>query len=66
MRNAEIGIDDVLIGFHLVRRAVRDLFAVIQHHHPVCFCVVAVLVAVVSVGEVLAERLGPGMGFVRP
>src|SRR5664279_2915526 len=35
MRGAEIGFDHVRVVSDLVRRAVADLLAVIEHHHPV-------------------------------
>src|SRR3546814_7270964 len=33
--HAEIGVDDLLVGSNLVGRAVGDLAAVVEHHHPV-------------------------------
>src|SRR5690606_404329 len=35
MLHAEIGIDDSLVVLDLVRRAITDLAAVIEHHHAV-------------------------------
>src|SRR5713101_751697 len=35
MAHAQVGVDDGLVGPHLVRRAVGDLAAVVQRHHAV-------------------------------
>src|SRR5215831_16977403 len=35
VRHPEIGVDHILVALHLGRRAIGNLAAVVEHHHPV-------------------------------